>query len=241
MIDRVSPTHRPDRKVAGYQEWRSLLFMHWPVAIRDLRPLVPAALELDLFDGVAYVGLVPFSMHGVRPVWAPAPMGFNFLETNVRTYVVYQGRPGVYFFSLDAASRLAVMVAKKVWGLPYHFARMGLEVDSQVHHYRSVRADSQQLLRVSYQVGDRLSPSLPQSLDYFFLERYLLFLEYKGSVFTGQVHHKPYPVQAASILDLEDELLVAAGIESCHGFPEFVHYSPGVDVEIFALQTDEGG
>ena len=111
MIDRTGPTLRPNRPVRGYQKWRSLLFLHWPVPLETLRPLVPKSLEIDLYDGVAWVGVVPFAMFGVRSRWWPPYQAFDFLETNVRTYVHHQGQPGVYFFSLDAASALAVWAA----------------------------------------------------------------------------------------------------------------------------------
>jgi uncharacterized protein YqjF (DUF2071 family) len=98
-IDRITPTQRPSRKTQGYQRWRDLLFLHWTVPEQVLRSLVPPALEIDTYGGDAYVGLVPFAMLGVRPVWLPERMGFDFLETNVRTYVHTGGRdPGVYFF-----------------------------------------------------------------------------------------------------------------------------------------------
>ena len=134
VIDRVSPTHRPSGPARGYQQWRSLLFLHWPVPINVLRLLVPAELELDLLDGVAYVGVVPFVMQGVRPRWWPQRGAFEFLETNVRTYVHHQGRPGVYFFSLDAASRLAVWAARRFWGLPYFHAEMRMTQTGDTWH-----------------------------------------------------------------------------------------------------------
>ena len=105
---------RPSGPAAGTQQWRSLLFLHWEVAVDAMRSVVPPALELDLFEGRAFVGLVPFLMRHIRPRWLPKRLAFNFLETNVRTYVTYRGRPGVYFFSLDADSRLAVLAAREI-------------------------------------------------------------------------------------------------------------------------------
>ena len=97
VIDRIEPTRRPNLRPRGYQQWRSLLFMHWSIPVEILRPLVPEPLELDLYQGSAYVGIVPFVMLRVRPWCLPARMGFDFLETNVRTYVHLNGRPGVFF------------------------------------------------------------------------------------------------------------------------------------------------
>jgi uncharacterized protein YqjF (DUF2071 family) len=237
VIDRIGPTRRPRRVVAGYQRWRSLLFMHWPVPVETLRPLVPNALEIDLFDGVAYVGVVPFAMQGVRPRWAPSFLGFNFLETNVRTYVTHGTQPGVYFFSLDAASRLAVWVARQFWGLPYYYADMQLEIKDDTVNYQSSRRASRVRHEVQCRLGQMLGPSPPDSIEFFFLERYLLFLERRHTLYTGQVHHTPYPAQQAELLHLHDELMTAAGVAGCEGPPAYTHYSQGVDVEIFGLEA----
>ncbi len=114
------------------QKSRDLLFIHWPISPESLQPLIPAPLELDLFEGKAYVGLVPFTMTGVRPVGLPAVAGLsNFHETNVRTYVRVGDRdPGVWFFNLEAANAIAVWLARHLFHLPYHYARMFLEHES---------------------------------------------------------------------------------------------------------------
>ena len=128
-IDRIGPTREPPRWPVMRQKWRELLFVHWPVRPEELRPLVPPQLDLDLFDGMAYIGLVPFTMTGVRPVGLPPVRGLSsFHETNVRTYV-HRARsdPGVWFFSLDAANRIAVSLARTLYHLPYYHARMFLE------------------------------------------------------------------------------------------------------------------
>src|SRR5947209_2150015 len=110
---------RPRRIPAGYQEWRRLLFLHWPVAPEVVRPLVPARLSLDLYDGIAYISLIPFWIQAARPIGAPRALGLSFLETNARTYVHRDGRePGVYFFSLDSTSLASVVGARLSVGLP---------------------------------------------------------------------------------------------------------------------------
>src|SRR5690606_7514720 len=120
-IDRIAPSIRPDRLVVMHQIWRYVLFLHWSIPPERLRPLLPPGLELDLYRGEAYVGLVPFTMTGVRPVLTPSiPFVSSFHETNLRTYVHVEGRdPGVWFFSLDAASTLAVIGARAALSLPY--------------------------------------------------------------------------------------------------------------------------
>ena len=235
-IDRFTPGLRPDRPVWGYQNWRRLLFLHWAVPALALRRLVPSSFELDLHEGVAYVGVVPFVMEGVRPRVAPPATAFNFLETNSRTYVVKDGVPGVYFFSLEAASRLAVEVARLLFALPYHHASMRLEGGPDRTRYQSRRSGSGALFDVDYSVGDALGPSLLGSLEHFLIERYWLFTEREGQPYMGQVHHAPYPVHRAHVRGVRDELVQAAGLPAPQGPPAFAHYSPGVDVEVFALQ-----
>lgn len=237
MIDRIGPTCRPNRKPHGFQKWRSLLFMHWAVPVSELRPLVPEILELDLFEGEAFVGVVPFAMEAVRPSWCPARLGFNFLETNVRTYVVCGNQPGVYFLSLEAASRIAVWAARRFWSLPYHFAEMSTRQDGDVTHYMSERINSHAKHRVSYTVGESLGASEPSSRQFFFLERYLLFAERRHQMLVGQVHHTPYPVRAAEIVEVQDGLMEAAGLPGSDELPAFAHYSDGVDVEVFNLRA----
>ncbi len=203
--------------------------------VEVLRPLVPARLELDLHDGLAYVGLAPFAVTGARPLGAPKRLGLRFLEANVRTYVHVDGRePGVYFFSLDAASLLAVVGARVALGLPYVLARMRARRRGSVVEYAARRLSGRRPhLAVRYETGEPLGASRPGTLEHFLLERYLLHLERWGRLWTVQVHHAPYPVQRARVLGLRDELIAAAGLPAPAGLPPLVHYSPGVDVEIF--------
>lgn len=240
MIDRLAPTIRPSRTVRGYQSWRSLLFMHWPIPVEILRPLVPARLEIDQFDGIAYVGVVPYAMEGVRNVWWPRWASMAFLETNVRTYVYHGSRPGVYFLSLDAANRLAVWGARQFWGLPYHHATMKLSRTGDEIVYESSRSCGKVRHKVAYRIGSAIEASQPGSREHFFLERYLFFLEHRGTLYSGHVHHAPYPAHEVELLDIEDSLVIASGVAIPSGPPAFAHFSPGVDVEIFGLQRVPG-
>ena len=127
MIVRITPTKPPSLSLAGNQRWRDLLFIHWPIDKDLIQKQLPEGLEVDSYDNQAYIGIVPFMMFDVRPWWLSKFMTFDFLETNVRTYVHYKGMPGVYFFSLDAASWLAVQAARIGWSLPYSYAEMKLQ------------------------------------------------------------------------------------------------------------------
>ncbi len=238
-IDRIAPSRRPHGRAAGYHRWRDLLFLHWPVPAELLRPLVPATLELDSFDGTAYVGVIPFRLRGVRSRWWPWPLALNFLETNVRTYVRCGGVPGIYFFSLDANSRLAVWGAQCLWGLPYHYAYMSFERRGQEMSHETCRASDGARHRVHFRIGELLGPSRPGTIEHFLLERYWLFVARGGGLLGGQVHHVPYPAQAAQVLCVHDDLIGAAGLPQPAGPPTFAHYAAGVDVEIFGLKRME--
>jgi len=231
-LGRSALPFRPRMAPSGTQRWRDLLFLHWSVPSAALRAIVPGALELDAFEGQHFVGLVPFAMYDVRPMWLPLALGQDFLETNVRTYVHYKGQAGVYFFSLEAASRLAVHAARLLWGLPYHYAEMRLSQSAERIHYESRRQVGAARLSVSYRVPSDPKPSEPGTLQHFLLERYFLFVQRGGKVLTGQVHHSPYEAAPAELLRLEESLVSANGL-SVSGPPALSHYSPGVDVEVF--------
>jgi uncharacterized protein YqjF (DUF2071 family) len=240
MIDRIGPTRRPQGRVAQRQSWRELSFLHWRIPVSVLRPLVPAALEIDTYDGDAFIGVVPFTMTGVRPLWAPAVPGIsNFHETNVRTYVHHEGgAPGVWFFSLEAASLVAVTIARTFWHLPYHHARMTLEKGPDGIRYTSERRSPPPLPGVCNVTCRPLSEptaARPGTLEHFLAERYLLYADAGGGALRrGAVHHTPYPLQTAEVTAWEESLLAAAGIARPPGEP-FAHYASGVDVEIFSL------
>lgn len=244
-IDRITPTQRPQDRVVMRQKWKNLLFLHWQVDPDILRALVPAELDLDLFEGKAYVGLVPFTMTGVRPVWSPPikPIS-DFHETNVRTYVHLNGEaPGVWFFSLDAASSLAVRIARTVWHLPYFRAQMSMR-PYPVSANDTVQYDSQRLwpepkaarVSVNYTPCGTPSPATPGTLEHFLAERYLLYARRNGIFYRGQVHHVPYPLQTARVDNLEETMLAAAGLSKLHpDHAPLVHYASEVDVWIYQL------
>jgi uncharacterized protein YqjF (DUF2071 family) len=251
-VDRVAPSIRPAGKPIGFQNWSELLFLHREVPVDVVAATLPAGLEPDLHEGKAYVGVVPFRMSGVRPWWAPQAVAFNFLETNVRTYVLCDGEPGVYFYSLEANSSVAVFAARTFWGLPYFDAQMASVVEEGTVRYVSVRKrrtksdrktsdltairDNSPRLEALYRVGETsLSPSAEGSLDRFLIERYYLFVRRGRSIYRGQVHHVPYPLRDVTVESVEDSLAEAAGFPASDPPFTLFHYSPGVNVEIFPL------
>src|SRR5438128_6926236 len=159
-----------------HQNWGKLLFMHWPIDAELLRPLIPRQLEIDLWDGSAWIGVVPFTMWGIRAAFLPPIPGTSaFHELNVRTYVHYQGVPGVWFLSLDAASRLAVWGARRFYHLPYFNARMSLEQTGNAITYSSKRIDRRGAaaeFEATWTIEEPLPQSHPDSIEFFLTERY---------------------------------------------------------------------
>ena len=250
-IDRLAQRTRPVGRVAGYQTWSDLSFIHWRVPAATLRPLLPASVEIDEFDGSAWLGVVPFHMSGVRPWWFPAVPGVSeFHETNVRTYVICNGEPGVWFFSLEAANSIAVRVARWRWRLNYFRSEMEIARRDHSIDYRSERlwpatapasAPAQSDIKVEFgdwlPTGNPQGEAVPDTLEFFLAERYLLFTELApGQIARGQVHHRPYPLKTANLLHCEQSLTTAAGLNMTTP-PAHVLFSPGVDVEIFPLHT----
>ncbi len=225
------------------QDWSHLLFLHWPVPAESVRPWIPEVLDVDTFEGQAYVGLVPFTMTGVRPVWAPATPGLSrFHEVNVRTYVHHRGRdPGVWFFSLDAASAVAVVLARRIWHLPYYHARMSLTIErtasGTVVRYASARRGPGPAAgcAIRYAPSGVPAPAVPGTLASFLAERYILYCHTGSRLRRGRVHHTPYPLQPAVVERLDESLLAAAGLARPDVTP-LAHYAAGVRVRVFPLE-----
>ena len=187
-----------------HQTWGKLLFMHWRIDAKQLRSLVPGPLEIDTFDGSAWIGIIPFTMWDIRglPPFLPAVPGLSSLhELNVRTYVHCEGVPGVWFFSLDANSAAAVMAARAFYHLPYFNAEIDLENEDGKVDYSLVRTDDPPAsFQASWKIGQPLPLSNPDSLEFFLTERYCLYhLDAFGRPARLEIHHAAWrlqPVQA---------------------------------------------
>ena len=224
------------------QIWRHLGFLHWRVDPADVAALLPPGLDVDTFDGAAYVGIVPFTIPMTRAGLLGAPMAPAFHEINLRTYVHVGGRePGVWFWSLDATSRLAVAGARLWYGLPYFAAAITMDVAAGASgaaesvDYRSRRHGSPATFGARYRPVGPVAPAAPGSLEFFLAERYLLYAKSRRSLGTARVHHAPYPLQPAAAGGVEQTLTSVARLPSgaCQGPPPLVHYAREVDVEIF--------
>lgn len=205
-VDLDETAHRPWELPAGpwvmAQVWHDLLFAHWPVPVAVLRQVIPAKLEIDTHEGRAWLGVVPFRMSGVRLRATPAlPWLSTFPELNVRTYVIAESKPGVWFFSLDAANRIAVAVARAWFHLPYFRARMSCTERDGWIEYRSGRAHRGAPCGVfsgRYRPIGEAFAARPGSLEYFLTERYCLYAaDGRERILRGDIHHGPWRLQAA--------------------------------------------
>jgi uncharacterized protein len=191
------PWPLPETRWVMFMRWHDLAFLHWPVRADVLRPLIPETLEIDTFDGSAWIGIVPFHMSGVRLRYVP--ISFAFPELNVRTYVKAKARPGVWFFSLDAGSWLAVRAAR-LMNLPYYDADMKVEMVGEEVKYRSARAPSQGAaeFQANYRPKGPIYHAAPGTLDHWLTERYRLYAAFKPEfVVYGDIHHPQWPLQSA--------------------------------------------
>ncbi len=227
---------RPGGFPVMYQNWGKLLFMHWRIDEKLLRRLIPDALEIDTFDGSAWIGVIPFTMWGIRASFLPPIPGTSaFHELNVRTYVSFDGEAGVWFFSLDAANSLAVWAARKFYGLPYFNAQMTLEQDGNRIQYSSTRADRRGAaahLRTTWTVGDPLPASSPSSLEFFLTERYCLYTERGDKILRARIHHQPWRLQKAELTSLNSTMIESHGLPGPQGEP-VLHYSEEQNVSIW--------
>jgi uncharacterized protein len=228
------------------QTWNDLLFAHWPVPFAQLRPLVPESLRLDTFDGQSWIGVVPFWMSGVRARGLPALPGLSrFPELNVRTYVTYGGKPGVYFFSLDITSHLAVWGARTFYHLPYFHAAMDCREQGGRILYCAKRdslagADTRSPLRGPAEFVGSYRPTGPArirdkgSLEDFLTARYCLYTVHENQIYRCDIHHLPWPLQDAEA-DIERNTMTAAAQIELPDSAPLLHYSKKLEVLIWPL------
>ncbi len=232
----------PDRAFAMHQIWRDLLFAHWPVEPDMLRRTLPAGLELDLHEGRAWVGVVPFRMSGIRlrPQPFAVPWIGAFAELNVRTYVTGPGgdRPGVYFYSLDAANPIAVALARRWYHLPYFFARMPIRERDGWIEYESWRLHPgapRSRFSARYRPSGAPFTAAPDSLEAWLTERYALYTtDRRGRPLRGDIHHRPWPLQRA------EGTLRFGALTAQHGItlpeqPPLLHFARRLDIVAWTL------
>jgi uncharacterized protein len=221
------------------QVWLDLLFMHYKVSPDDIRKKIPKQLELDLWNGDAMLGIVPFRMEGIRPRYLPpVPWLSAFPELNVRTYVKHKGKPGVWFFSLDAANPIAVEIARSIFHLPYFNAEMSCDRKEDKVAYRSIRKDNRGKnaeLKMNYEATSKPYHAAIATLEHWLTERYCLYAESKsGECYRGDIHHKQWELRTAyaqiEINTMADAIELDISIEN-----PILHFVDRIEVGVYSL------
>ena len=239
VIDRLSIRNRPSGQPVMHQKWGKLLFMHWRIDADFLRPLIPAELEIDTFDGSAWIGIIPFTMWDIRafPPYVPRVPGLNAMhELNVRTYVHLNGTPGVWFFSLDCNNAAAVLGARTFYYLPYYNAEITLEQSNSNISYSLKRTDERVAnFEASWNIGAPLPTTEEDSLEFFLTERYCLFSEHKGNLYQSRIHHPSWPLQTATLDAHSSTMIDVLNLPEPSDAP-LLHYAEAIAVDICMLQ-----
>jgi len=217
------PWELPEGKWRYYQEWNQAIFLHWKVDVKQLRELVPQELEIDLFEGDGWVSVVAFTMEKIRPRNLPpfSPIS-NFHELNIRTYVRYRGKPGVYFLSIEGGTKISCQVARKMSDLPYRYSA----IKRNKNGYTAENKDYNDYLNLSFQIE---KPILQKStLDKWLTERYVLYQETSKFINEFEIHHEEWPIH--NIVLSKEVVNYPKFKKLLNSEPVKRHYSPGVKV-----------
>jgi uncharacterized protein len=214
------------------QTWEDLLFVHYRVPAEQLREHVPDGLDVQEHSGTAWLGVTPFAVTGLRARGLP-PLPFlsSFLELNVRTYVTRDGKPGIWFFSLDASSEAAVLAARQLYRLPYFRARIRFEPATLTF---DCSRDAQTEFNATYRAVGPVSPATPGSLEHFLTERYCLYAEHDDRLCRAEIHHRPWPLQPAEA-SIAVNTMPPPGLDV--SAEPLLHYSERQDVLIWPLES----
>jgi uncharacterized protein len=238
LIDRQLPA---GQNVVMFQVWRFLLFLHWAVEPALVQSTLPQGLQVDTFDGKAWIGIVPFHLGMLRmSILPPIPGLSNFWELNLRTYATDRhGRPGVWFYSLDVRNIVAVMSARLVFGLPYRYAKITAGLTDGSVDFRARLDASKSRVQYRYRPGPDIGEAIPGSLDFFLTERYRLFSVRSRRLLTGRIYHMPYRLSRPVLERFDTRLFQSNGFSEPPRPPDHVIYSPRVDCSIYAPESAE--
>jgi uncharacterized protein YqjF (DUF2071 family) len=234
------PWSLPSQPWTMAQTWGDLLFAHWPVPERAMRRLVPEPFAIDIFDGTAWLAITPFDVSGLRLRGTPPlPRLSRFPELNVRTYTTFCGKPGIWFFSLDAGSGAAVAGARRTYRLPYHRADMTIARGEESIRYRSLRTSStyrRAELDVEYAPAGAARPAAAGTLEHWLAERYCLYtLDERQRVMRAEIHHPPWLLQPATAT-FKANTMAPEGID-LHAQEPLLHFAGRQDVVIWPLRA----
>ncbi len=227
------PWPLPSKNWIMRQRWRNLLFSHWPIPLETLRRHIPSELEIDTYQGRAYLGVIVFMIEGIH-LRGLSSLSLTpvFSEVNLRTYVHYQGKPGVFFLSLDVGDWASYTIAKRWYRLPYKKALISFQKEGQSFACQSVRKgtiDPPISFGVKYAPASEVYVPKEGTLDHWLTERYCLFSTNNGSnIYCGEIHHRPWPLQKAKADISKNTLFTPFRMEGSEGKP-ICHFSKGLD------------
>lgn len=225
------------------QKWRDLLFLHWECDPSVIQQTLPKGLHVDTFNGKAYIGMTPFFMKDIELSFMPLLPGIsNALELNIRTYVHDEkGIPGVWFYSLDINSRMAVQGARSFYYLPYFYADMRAQKNAKGdidYECRREGNTKSPYARFVYRPEGGAQQAQPETLEFFLAERYILFSHDGKGLYKGRIHHQPYPLSSAHVSIWDEMPLQWDGLDKFNRGPDHVMFSSGVDVSVYPLTQD---
>lgn len=228
----VYPKFEPVRFPAMWQSWSDLTFLHWRYPVEVVQSHVPPELQVESFDGSAWIGITPFLLRRLHPpILPPVPWISTFPETNCRTYVKSRdGSSGIFFFSLDCARLLAVVGARMAYGLPYAWSRMRIKRKRNELCYESWRRWPDTRATTSIRIIEK-EPIETRDLEIFLTARFRLYSYLFGKLVCANVDHPPWPLKSAEIVKAEQNLIQVAGLPEPSGAPTAC-FSPGVRVKV---------
>lgn len=238
-VDRLAARHKPPGQPVMHQDWGKLLFMHWRINENLLRPHVPSSLGIDTYGDSAWIAITPFTMWDVRafPPFVPPVPGLDSMhELNVRTYVHYNGVPGVWFFSLDANSRAAVLGARAFFHLPYYNADIEMNGKKKIKYRLKRRDEPAAQFKADWKVGDALPQSQPGSREFFLTERYILYTQFEGELYRARIYHEPWQLFKADLTNFGSTLLEASNLIQPKTQP-ILHHAEEISVDIWGLES----
>ncbi len=238
---RLEMRQRPKDSPFVYQEWRDLAFLHWAYDKEALQKTLPKGLFVDCYQGQGYVTVTPFFIQNVRLAnMFTLPGLSNFVEVNLRTYVYDEyGIPGVWFYSLYLNSQFGASAARESFDLPYFAAELVGSKSNQIS-IKGKRAGAAHFeMEFNYTPEEKLATAATDSLDFFLLERYVMFTQTKAGLKSARVHHAPYPFMKTEVANWRYELFANSSLNNPERTPDLIHYSTGVDVDIFQMQTKQ--